>query len=282
MTLSPGTFRRIAAALMVTSSLTFAGVAVADDPTKEESLAAFDASDYTYCDAKLIAAGIAESVEGGKIRIGGKILTGTADQLPGRLAGARQYASCTWADTQHSYDDAEVLAGVWGLADANVAKDKVAKLYTQGRSAEVLAALQQAGGGALTAEQEQAVTAFHQSDYTYCDAKLVSAAWDINIDQAKAEIGVKILNGYAENLQQIFAAGRQETQCSFADTQLSYEDAEKLAAAWGIPVEQAKDVAAQHYTNGQSAMVLAALTSAPTIKPTTPITEEPPPSERSQ
>ncbi len=275
---STQSFRRMSAALMFSTSLTFASVALsaqASAQTTDESIRAFEESAYTYCDAKLIAHFIGEPVEGGKVRIGSKLVRGQFEILQSTLARARQYSTCSWADTQHSYGDAEALAQVWGLASASDAKDKVAVLYTQGRSAEVLSALQQAGDVPLTAEQEQGAAAFYQSDYTYCDAKLVSAAWDINIDQAKAEIGIKILNGYSDNLQQVFAAGRQETQCDFPDTQLSYEDAEKLASIWGVAVEEAKVTAAQYYTNGQSAAVRAALASEAPPRPT-PIIKTPP------
>lgn len=263
--------RRIAAALMLSSSLTFAAVALsaqaqAQEPTTEQAMQAFDESQYTYCDAKIMAGFIGETVESGKVRIGSKILTGRADQIPGFLASARPHISCTWADTGHSYEDAEKLASAWGLPDAGAAKDKAAKLYTQGRSAEVLAAL---GGpsGAESSGDEAAVNAFYDSGFTYCDAKLVGAAWGTDTWQGKVAIGNKVLNNMRTEVEPILVQGRQVTACEFADTDVSYEDVEKLAGLWKVDVAQAKDKVADYYTTGQSAVVRDALGVPETAAP---------------
>lgn len=267
-------FRRILAALMVSTSLTFATVALSSEAkaqSEQESLNAYFESGYTYCDAVLLGALWKTEVGDAKVVIGRKVLAGSPD-IPALLSQARQSHACTWADTPHNYNDAEALATAWGLPSAAEAKDKIAYLYTQGRSAEVLAALQQAGGGPLSAEEERGYAAFQSSGYTYCDAKLVGAAWSISIEKAKAEIGMKILNGYGDNLPDILSAARQEAQCDFFDTGLSYDDAEKLASVWGVTIDRAKDKAAEYYTAGQSATVTAALSGPVTPRPTPIIT----------
>lgn len=266
------TFRRIAAALMLSTSLTVAAMALA--PRAEaasDPLDTFFQSTYNYCDATLISQSWQIEITEAKATIGRKIQNGLVDALESSLAGARREGhACTWADVPHSYEDAEKIAAAWGYADVTEAKDKIAYLYTQGRSAEVLAALSQSQTGGLSPEDESAIEAFLNSAYTYCDAKLVGAAWSQDITGAKASIGYKVLNGYTDQLEGIFAEGRQITTCDFVDTQLSYEDAEKLAGIWGVDVGRAKDKAAQYYTNGQSAIVLGALGQTTNATPAGP------------
>ncbi|MFT3808457.1 MAG: hypothetical protein QM698_00910 [Micropepsaceae bacterium] len=261
MTSPSRTFRRIAAALMLSTSLTVAAIAIA--PKAEaaaDPIGTFLTSTYNYCDATLISKSWKIDIDAAKAVIGDKIQNGLESALEASLAAAREEgAACEWADVPHTYEDAERLAAAWGLQDAGEAKDKIAYLYTQGRSAEVLSALSEAGAAPMTPEDQEAWEAFQASDYTYCDAKLVGAAWSMQIDQAKAAIGYKVLNGFADQLPEIFAEGRQTTSCDFTDTLLTYEDAEKLAGIWGVDVGRAKDKAAAYYTNGQSAVVLGAL-----------------------
>lgn len=264
------TFRRIAAALMLSSSLTMAAMALSP-PRPTDPLDTFFQSTYNYCDATLISKYWKIDITEAKAAIGQKIQDGMQSALESSLASARENgAACEWADVPHTYEDAERLAAAWGYADVTEAKDKIAYLYTQGRSADVLAALSQTPTGGLSAEDEAAIEAFLTSAYTYCDAKLVGAAWSQDITGAKASIGYKVLNGYTDQLEGIFAEGRQITSCDFVDTQLSYEDAEKLAGIWGVDVGRAKDKAAQYYTNGQSAIVLGALGQTTNATPAGP------------
>ena len=263
MDVSRRTFRRIAAALMLSSSLTFASVALTGRAAAANELETFFSSAYTYCDAKLVASLWSIPIDEAKATIGRKILNGIGDAVPVILQEARLAYACEWADTPHTYSDAEKLAALWGLPDPYDAKLKVAKLYTQGRSAEVVAALgqgmpalwQPAGAG-----EAAAFTAFADSPYTYCDAKLVAGLWSISIEQAKVEIGQKIINGYGENIPGLLAAARESNACGWEDTGHSYEDAVTLAGIWGLkdPYD-AKLKVAQYYTNGESAIVLAAL-----------------------
>ena len=144
MAVSRRTLRRIAAALMLSSSLTFASVALTGRAAAANELETFFSSAYTYCDAKLVASLWSIPIDEAKATIGRKILNGIGDAVPVILQEARLAYACEWADTPHTYSDAEKLAALWGLPDPYDAKLKVAKLYTQGRSAEVVAALGQA------------------------------------------------------------------------------------------------------------------------------------------
>lgn len=261
MTVRSHVFRRVAAALMISSSLTIAGVALsAQAQAQGDPVSTFLTSQYTYCDAKLIAGLWKSSIEDAKAAIGLKIQNGQEEDLATNLTAARAVVACEWADVPHGYDDAEKLAQAWGLADVTDAKDKIAYLYTQGRSADVLAAL---GEQPVVDDRwdEEALTAFYGSDYTYCDAKLIGALWNIGSNEAKAEIGRKIVNGYGENLPMFLTEARRIASCDFFDTGLGYDDAERLAGVWGVSVDEAKDKAAAYYTNGESRIVSEALAS---------------------
>jgi hypothetical protein len=257
-------FRRIAAALMVSTSLTLAAVSLSSRAeAAADPVETFLTSKYTYCDAKLVAGVWKISIGEAKATIGQKIQNGIESNIPLILRDARNAGiACEWADTPHNYNDAEKLAKLWGYADPAEAKAKIAYLYTQGESAVVLEALGQAPASTEVPSNEAQLNAFFDSPYTYCDAKLVGALWSIDITQAKAEIGQKILGGYPENIPLILADARKQAQCDFADTGLGYEDAEKLARIWAVSTDEAKTKVAGYYTNGESRVVLEALGAA--------------------
>ena len=126
-------------------------------------------------------------------------------------------------------------------------------------------ALLLAGEGATVDEpaaeeiDQQDIAAFGNSQYTYCDAKLISELWSIGILDAKATIGYKLRNNYGDLIPPILAEARQSHSCDWVDTGLAYADAEKLAGIWKVPVDQAKTKAAAYYTAGESQIVLGAL-----------------------
>lgn len=261
MRLSSRLLRRLTAALLFSSALTLASAARAEAPV--DPVGAFLSSQYTYCDAKLVAGIWSVSIDEAKAGIGRKIVSGDTDNVEMILRDARNARlECTWADVPHSYEDAERFARLWSLDSVEEAKAKIAYLYTQGASATVVSVLAEEDSAAATPVDDAALEAFFTSDYTYCDARLIGALWRIDITQAKAEIGQKILNGYAENLPAILNEARATASCDFADTGLGYEDAEKLAAVWGVPVGEAKAKAAAFYTAGRSALVKEALGGA--------------------
>ena len=90
-----------------------------------------------------------------------------------------------------------------------------------------------------------AVSAFLQSDFTICDAKVLATVWDLTLHDAKATIGQKITNmgrGFAltavdSNRE---AAIQRGLSCDYHDEGLSYEDAERLAAQWNQTPAEAK------------------------------------------
>ena len=104
------------------------------------------------------------------------------------------------------------------------------------------------------------LSAFGNSAYTYCDAKLVGALWGMSPYQGKIEIGTKIVGGYDENLVDILQSSRNNGfSCEWADTGLSYDNAEQLGRLWGVEPWDAKARAAGMYTMGRSGEIATLL-----------------------
>ncbi|MEL7729003.1 hypothetical protein AAG612_05655 [Citromicrobium bathyomarinum] len=100
------------------------------------------------------------------------------------------------------------------------------------------------------------VRAFGNSDYTYCDAKLVGQLWGMDPYEGKIQIGMKIVGGYAENLVDVLQSSRNRGHgCEWADTGLTYDNAEALARVWGTTPWEAKARAARMFTMGRSGEV---------------------------
>lgn len=121
-------------------------VAAAISPAQAQSgnraIDAFANSRYTYCDAKLIGALMGTSIYRGKVTIGQKILNGIGSNMPVVLAESRANGNrCEWEDTGFTYEDAEVLADIWGLSTPYQAKLKVARYATNGQTRIVNRAL---------------------------------------------------------------------------------------------------------------------------------------------
>lgn len=259
--------RRIAAALMLTTSLTVASAAFVQPAQAQANYTnAFFQSGHTYCDAKLVAAVWGVSADQGKAIIGRKIVNGIGDDVQRVLTEARQSYACDFNDTPHSYEDAVILARLWGQPSPWEAKLAVAQYYTFGQSYTVTEALagartrpapRPAADGQTGAQQQQA---FQQSGFTYCDAKLVAAVWGTTVLKGKAVIGRKILNGIGDDVYRVLNEARQSYACDFEDTGHTYDDAAYLAQVWGHGDPfVTKATIAQLYTDGDSQTVLSAL-----------------------
>lgn len=135
--------KRLGAILMLSSSLTIVALA---QPAQAGDIDRFASSGYTYCDAKLLGALFNKSVDDAKLLIGEKIRNGIGSNIPLVLRESRQDGnSCSWEDTGYSYEDAEQLAQLWGLAQPYDAKLKVARYVTRGQSRIVDRALGNSG-----------------------------------------------------------------------------------------------------------------------------------------
>jgi hypothetical protein len=133
-------------AMFVCTSLTIAAlVTPLTAEASQKDTQAFFKGGYTYCDAKLLASFWGVSTDQAKETGGSKIRDKNEKLLKSVLKDARKQSSCDFGDTQVSYEDAEVLAKFWGV-DVGQSKDKIAMLYTAGRSKDVRKALKQAKG----------------------------------------------------------------------------------------------------------------------------------------
>jgi hypothetical protein len=171
--------------------------------------------------------------------------------------------ACTFAEAGYAYADSVALASVWGTDPAGaraIAEQKIA----QGWEDAVVWALEDARSGKIPespSPEDEALNAFLTGDrYTYCDARLLAAAWQIDVYSAKISIGTKLQNRNVAGLEQALgparsaAIARRDT-CSFAETGYSYEDAERLARSWGTSVESAKARVSDMVLRGQNPAV---------------------------
>ena len=134
--------RRLSSALLMSSAvaLVLFGQPAQAAPQREYDY--FFSSGYTYCDARMMGALYGQDADGGKIIIGQKIINGIGSNIRVTLAESRRQGnSCDWEDTGLSYNDAVLLAAVWGYGDPYDAKLKAARLYTSGQSQQVANAL---------------------------------------------------------------------------------------------------------------------------------------------
>jgi hypothetical protein len=164
------------------------------------------------------------------------------------VEGARKVpAKCTFGEAGYDYDDSVLLASVWGT-DPDGARKIVEEKISYGDEYSVIWALEEARAGEATppTAEDAAVEAFLLGDrYTYCDARLLAAHWQIDVYAAKVTIGTKIRNRQEGVLDATLqparyaAVARGET-CAFWETGYTYEDAVRLASTWRTSVEIAK------------------------------------------
>lgn len=109
--------------------------------------------------------------------------------------------------------------------------------------------------------EDQAINAFSQSQYYYCDAKLIADLWNVDIWQGKIGIGEKILMGIGENIPDALAMSRNDgNKCSWGETGFGYDDAVRIANLWDLgSVEEAKDKIEYMATNGATDQINLAL-----------------------
>lgn len=88
--------------------------------------------------------------------------------------------------------------------------------------------------------QKEDFAAYDNSNYGFCDAKKVAHVWKKNIGEAKAIIGAKIRANIEALIQQDIRSTANSVQCSWVETDLSFNDAEKLARYWGRSIGDAK------------------------------------------
>lgn len=106
---------------------------------------------------------------------------------------------------------------------------------------------------ALAAGEEEA---FYNAGFNYCDATLLAAYWGGDSYSAKLTAGDKIKRKNKKGVNNALAQGRTMASCEFSSTGHTYEDAQKLAAYWGMStVGEAKNKVELLYTRGNSKKV---------------------------
>lgn len=88
--------------------------------------------------------------------------------------------------------------------------------------------------------QQQALQAYDNFRYGYCDAKKVAAVWNRSIFNSKVIIGEKVVAGAANLINQDIANTNGRVFCSWEETDLSYNDAVRLANIWAVQPHEAK------------------------------------------
>ena len=134
----PKKFKLVARLLITVSALSISTPSFADNSYYYQLYAA---SDYNYCDAKLLAFAWGDTPSEGKIAIGRKIAGGSQQSIGSIIQSGRDAGgACVWQDLSHSYSDAVTLGQAWGVSPSQ-AKAKAATYYTNGQSQIVLNAL---------------------------------------------------------------------------------------------------------------------------------------------
>lgn len=281
--------RRLRAATLLASLLlsnpvpfvpSMAHTAQAAPPTDIER---FDTSTFTFCDAEFLASYWSETTFDAKIHIGRKLNAGGSDFVRAALTTAREQAvsrgeRCDFFESAYNYDDAALLAKLWGV-EVGDAKSIIEDKLTHGHDALVKSALIEAvsmndardnpGSDPASAEVDR----FFSSAFTYCDARLLADHWAQDIMESKARIGRKLIWGDDAVVHEMLsdartAARKRGAACQFFETGLAFEDVEKLAAHWKVSLTDAKTRAADIFTEGRSADLRSILSPTSPKKPT--------------
>jgi hypothetical protein len=241
--------------------------------SQNNDLAAFLASGYTFCDAKVLAAHWGSSVDDAKATVGRKIGWGNASIVETELRHARDEAlkdsrrGCRFYETGLTYGDAVKLSQLW-TTSVDKAKALVEqKILYEGGEQNLRAIL-----GPPEPTPNDDLASFFTSGYTYCDAKVLAAHWKSSLDDAKATVGVKVGRGITDYVKDELRLARAEAQkdpsrgCRFDETGLRYGDAQKLAKLWKTSVDKAKALVEQKILTDGGEQRIHALLAPPKTK----------------
>lgn len=176
-----------------------------------------------------------------------------------------------YANSNYTYDDAELLASLWNI-DIIDAKKTIGYKVTNKLEHLLPEKLQGGSGGAdsdwhdggkVTANDQ--LDAFFKSNYTYEDAELLSQLWNTDILEAKKTIGNKIIYGWEKYLPEKIQGGSgdkfeedgydQEALGMFVLSPYTYDDADQLAQLWEIEVIDAKEIIGIKILNGDEKLL---------------------------
>lgn len=246
----------VSVAAVGATQVTFTLPAMASPSEYIGSFDVYEDSKYGFCDAKKIAHVWGQSVAEGKTTLGEKVRAGREHLADADIASTIGVVQCDWSETELSYDDAEALADYWGRS-VTEAKTKAADMMSDmGYKSFVNAmgpALVSVTGGVDHLDSDpgaDAIEAFANSDFGYCDAKKIAHVWgEADVYDGKVILGNKVLGGLENLAEMDIASTGGIVRCDWEETQLAYEDAAQLAEFWGRTPLEAKSKAAHIMTD---------------------------------
>ncbi|MDF1680630.1 hypothetical protein [Ponticaulis sp.] len=200
----------------------------------------YASSEYGFCDAKKIASVWGQSVWEGKMTLANKVRAGLTDLADADIASA-DGVRCDWSEAELTYADATQLASYWGNS-VDEAKSKVADLMSGMGHKRFVETFADAMAAQTEGDEYDVAGNFETyaaSDYGYCDAKKIASVWGQSILDGKLTLANKISAGLTD-LADADIASASNVRCDWSEAELTYADAERLAAYWGQTVDGAK------------------------------------------
>jgi hypothetical protein len=226
------------------------------------AVSAFLASDFTICDAKVLATVWDLTLHDAKATIGQKITNmGRGFALTAvdanREAAIQRGLQCNYQDEGLGYQDAERLAAQWNQTPAE-AKVTLENKLMRGWAGPYLGGNDEAANDYHEAPPDDSMAQFFQSQYRYCDAQLLSRSWGIEVSDAKASIGYKVRTGLDVDAYLADARKEHTIACPFHEN-FTMIEASQMAAAWGVDQSEAKVLAEQKLAAGNHVGINSAL-----------------------
>lgn len=245
---------------------------------------AYHDSAFGYCDAELLAAFWGHEVADAKARVGMKLQAGATELEIEKwhLGPARERAMdqgrtrCDIFNEGYSYEDVKAVSYMMGITEADAKVLLSEKLFYSGRVLTDLMLEDAYMGTEGEYYYEEGVNdegyfaeKFWLFDTPWCDAVVVSKAWNVTHWDAKVAIGMKLANGFSpEEIEANFLGGlRQQLLatgdgCTFDDAGYKFRDMQSLSCAWGLSLEESKDRVRHKLTLSQSEWVDAQINQA--------------------
>jgi hypothetical protein len=236
----------VSVAVISTPQMAFASGGAQISQDEQSAFDSYVNSGYGFCDAKKIAHVWGESdAYQGKLILGNKVSAGLEDLADTDIATTSANVSCSWWETELSYEDAEQLGQYWGES-VDDAKAKAAGFMSEigyrkfvEQMGHTLASVNSDGhDDDITST---ALDAFADSGYGYCDAKKIAHVWgESDPYEGKIILGNKVLGDLEHLADADIASTAGKVMCEWWEAGLSYEDAVALGEYWGRSVEDSK------------------------------------------
>jgi len=182
-------------------------IPVTNQSTEDQQVEAFFDSNYTYDDAVLLARFWAKATPWeAKLKIGFSLLQGDDTLIQQTLKKEQQRAA--FSNSNYTYDDAVLLAKFWNDTPTEwEAKLKIGKFLLKGDNTLIQQALTQAKNNQISvtnqSTEDQQMTAFSNSSYTYEDAVLLAEFWGKATPwEAKLKMGSFLIKNDNKSIEQ--------------------------------------------------------------------------------